>query len=118
MGSGLTICPDEDTDSEHEQEDEVIDLMIGMPETGKEEAGKLMGDDKIVYLTGEKEDASELIGSNNEIIDLTGDDDDMMRMIASARVVTQDPAGEDFEEGKLEMGEEMQGDSSEDAGVT
>ncbi|KAF8236458.1 hypothetical protein L208DRAFT_1390531 [Tricholoma matsutake] len=57
---GLTIClvdfldltQDEDTNSEPEQDDElvdqVIDLTTGMQETGKEEAGELMGNNEII----------------------------------------------------------------------
>lgn len=48
----LDLTQDEDTNSEHEQDDEfvdqVIDLTTSMQETGEEEAGELMGDDEII----------------------------------------------------------------------
>lgn len=70
---------DEDSNSGHEEydEDQVIDLTTGMQETGEEDA-ELMGDNEITDLTGdsEAEDAGELMGSNDKIIDLTGEEED------------------------------------------
>jgi hypothetical protein len=76
----LDLTQDEDTNSEPEQDDEfvdkVIDLTTGMQETGEEEAGELMGDNEIIDLTGEEEDAGELMGGDDKIIDLTGEEED------------------------------------------